>query len=99
MVLLKIKLPVFRALRVAAHRTIVGLLAITEKEQKHMKQFIGQEEADKRVEESGKKSIGNQMEKKIMMLTKHNEDNSLKSKNLHLGQIFQLYTLSNVFIL
>lgn len=46
------------------NRTIVELLAITEEEQKHMKQLIGQEEADRRMEESGKKSIENQMEKK-----------------------------------
>lgn len=46
------------------NRTIVGLLDITEEEQKHMKQLIGQEEADKRIEESSKKSIVKQMEKK-----------------------------------
>lgn len=46
------------------NRTIVGLLDITEEEQKHMKQLIGQEEADKRIEESGKKKIDNQMKKK-----------------------------------
>ncbi len=46
------------------NRTIVGLLDITEEEQKYMKQLIGQEEADKRIEESGKKKIDNQMKKK-----------------------------------
>lgn len=46
------------------NRTIVRLLDITEEEQKHMKQLIGQEEADRRIEESGKKKIDNQMKKK-----------------------------------
>ncbi len=46
------------------NRTIVGLLDITEEEQKHMKQLIGQDEADRRIEESSQKSIVNQMEKK-----------------------------------
>lgn len=46
------------------NRTIVERLDITEEEQKHMKQLIGQREADKRVEESSKKSIVKQMEKK-----------------------------------
>lgn len=46
------------------NRTIVRLLDITEEEQRHMKQLIGQEEADRRIEESGKKKIDNQMKKK-----------------------------------
>ncbi len=46
------------------NRTIVERLDITEEEQKHMKQLIGQKEADKRIEESSKKSIVKQMEKK-----------------------------------
>jgi len=46
------------------NRTIVGLLDITEEEQKYMKQLIGQKVADKRIEESSKKSIVKQMEKK-----------------------------------
>ncbi|MDE7268232.1 MAG: hypothetical protein K2N89_12270 [Lachnospiraceae bacterium] len=46
------------------NRTIVELLDITEEEQRHMKQLIGQKEADKRAEESGKKKIENQMKKK-----------------------------------
>lgn len=46
------------------NRTIVERLDITEKEQKHMKQLIGQKEADERIEESSKKSIVKQMEKK-----------------------------------
>lgn len=46
------------------NRTIVERLDITEEEQKHMKQLIGQMEADKRIEESSKKSIVKQMEKK-----------------------------------
>jgi len=46
------------------NRTIVDLLDITEEEQEHMKQLIGQKEADKRIEESSKKSIVKQMEKK-----------------------------------
>ncbi len=46
------------------NRTIVGLLDITKEEQKHMKQLIGQDEADRRIEESSQKSIVNQMEKK-----------------------------------
>lgn len=46
------------------NRTIVGLLNITAEEQKHMKQLIGQEEADKRIERFGKKKIENQMKKK-----------------------------------
>lgn len=37
------------------NRTIVGLLGITEEEQKSMKQLIGQEEADRRIKESAKK--------------------------------------------
>ena len=40
------------------------MIDITEKEQKHMKQLIGQKEADERIEESSKKSIVKQMEKK-----------------------------------
>lgn len=39
------------------NRTIVDLLGITEEEQKSMKQLIGQEEADKRIEESAKKKL------------------------------------------
>lgn len=46
------------------NRTIVERLDITEEEQKHMKQLIGQKEANKRIEESSKKSIVKQMEKK-----------------------------------
>jgi len=46
------------------NRTIVERLDITEEEQKHMKQLIGQREADERIEESSKKSIVKQMEKK-----------------------------------
>ena len=46
------------------NRTIVERLDITAEEQKHMKQLIGQEEADKRIEESAQKSIVKQMEKK-----------------------------------
>ena len=46
------------------NRRIVELLDITGEEQGHMKQLIGQKEADKRVEESNKKSIVKQMEKK-----------------------------------
>jgi len=39
------------------NRAIVGLLGITEEEQEHMKQLIGREEADKRIEESSKKTL------------------------------------------
>ena len=46
------------------NRRIVELLDITGEEQEHMKQLIGQKEADKRAEESNKKSIVRQMEKK-----------------------------------
>lgn len=46
------------------NRRIVELLDISEEEQEHMKQLIGQKEADKRVEKSNKKSIVKQMEKK-----------------------------------
>ena len=46
------------------NRRIVELLDITGEEQAHMKQLIGQKEADKRAEESNKKSIVRQMEKK-----------------------------------
>lgn len=46
------------------NRRIVELLDISEEEQEHMKQLIGQKEADKRVEKSNKKSIVRQMEKK-----------------------------------
>lgn len=46
------------------NRTIAGMLDITEEEQGHMKQLIGQAEADRRIEESRQKSIVKQMEKK-----------------------------------
>lgn len=46
------------------NRRIVELLDITEEEQEHMKQLIGQREADKRMEESEKRYIEKQMEKK-----------------------------------
>lgn len=46
------------------NRTIVERLDITAEEQKHMKQLIGQDEADRRIEESTQKSIVKQMEKK-----------------------------------
>ena len=39
------------------NRTIVELLGITEEEQKSMKQLIGQEEADRRIEESAQKKL------------------------------------------
>lgn len=57
------------------NRTIVELLDITEEEQKHMKQLICQDEADKRIEESNQKSIEKQMEKK-------RKDTVIKNNNL-----------------